>query len=524
MIAELTTYGQLVKGIDSKISSVTVFLNRAQVHRDAKVKIESGHSQLVLKGLPSKIDPENIQVSGKGNFILIGINHRHNYLDEMSLPSGLKVLKDSLGLLTRSLSLDQSQKDILKREEDLLLSNQKFGGSNQSISVNEMKQMADFYRSRLTEITASRMIVDEKIKKSQQQISRLQKQINEQTGMLSRTTSEISVIVSAQVSTTIDLSIAYVVPDAGWHPVYDLRAKDASSPIAFSYKANVFQNTGEEWKNVKLSLSTANPNLGGEKPELSTWFLNFYAPIAREYKRSQMKPASHSEAFQDVAGAATAMEEVESISDYMETIQTTLNTEFRITLPYTVESAAKPTTVDIKNSEMKATYKYAVTPKLDNDAFLMAQTTPWEELNLLPGVANIFFEGTYVGKTAIDPGFIRDTLSISLGRDKRIVTKREKIKDLTSKNLIGNLTKEIYGYEISIRNTKQEAITILVEDQIPVTRNSEIQVNNIEAQHAQINSGTGKIVWKLTIQPNETKTVSYRFEVKYPKDKMISGL
>lgn len=213
-----------------------------------------------------------------------------------------------------------------------------------------------------------------------------------------------------------------------------------------------------------------------------------------------------------------------SVADYVSTIQTSLNTEFEISLPYTVSSSNKPTLVDIRNHELKAEYQYAVAPKLGGDAFLLARVTGWEELSLLPGEANVFFEGTFVAKSFIDPNNIRDTLSVSLGRDKRIVVKREKVKDLTTRKYIGTNQRETYAYEISVRNTKTEAIKITVEDQLPVSQNSQIEITATDVAGAKYNKDTGKLVWEMNLQPNETKKVVYKFEVKYPKDKIISGL
>ncbi|MEQ8425433.1 MAG: DUF4139 domain-containing protein, partial [Cyclobacteriaceae bacterium] len=176
------------------------------------------------------------------------------------------------------------------------------------------------------------------------------------------------------------------------------------------------------------------------------------------------------------------------------------------------------------NNEVKASYSYSVVPKLDNDAFLIAKATGWEEFNLLPGEANIFFEGTFVGKTFIDPNSIKDTLSVSLGRDKRIVVKREELKDLTSKKMIGTNIREEHSWEISVRNTKSEPIKITVEDQLPITRNKDIEVSAVNTGGAKFESITGKLIWELTLQPNETRKVGYGYEVKYPKDKQISGL
>ncbi|UXE65222.1 MAG: DUF4139 domain-containing protein [Chryseotalea sp. WA131a] len=522
-----TAFAQTEKPTDSKITEVTVFLNKAQVTREVKTRIEVGRTNLVLRGLTAQLDPTSIQVSGKGGFVILGINHQQNYLNEFNLPKGLRVLKDSVEILQRQLLLEQSQKEILTKEEQMLLSNQKIGSANQNITVAELKAMADFYRSRLSDIVAARMKQDEKIKKINERMGKLNNQINEHHELYNRGTSEIVVSLSAEAATAVDLDVNYVVANAGWYPVYDLRAINTKNPVQLSYKANVFQSTGEEWKNVKLKLSTANPNQSGLKPELSSWFLDFYQPVRMGYfgdkkKERAMAGAPSMEMAKMDADMAASV--ASSVADYVSTIQTSLNTEFDISLPYTVVSAAKATTVDIRNYEMKSDYVYSVAPKLDNDAFLLARATGWEEFSLLPGEANIFFEGTFVGKSFIDPNNIKDTLSISLGRDKRIVVKREKLKDLTSRNFVGSTKKESYSYEISVRNSKSESIKIVVEDQVPISQNTQIDVSLQNAGGAKYNKTNGKLVWELDLKANETRKLSYQFEVKYPKDKQVMGL
>ncbi len=527
LFISVIVYGQNEKAVDSKISEITVFLNKAQVTRDANTRLEPGKISLVLTGLTSQLDPESIQVAGKGNFVILGINHRQNYLSELNFPKSLKVLKDSIEHLQRQLILEQSQKEILNKEEQMLLSNQKIGGTNQNLTVAELKAMADFYRSRLGDIVTSRMKLDEKIKKINERIAKLTTQFNEQNGLLSRNTSEIVVNVSAESATQAELKVSYVVTNAGWNAIYDVRAINTKSPIQLSYKANVFQNTGEDWKNVKLRLSTANPNQSGLKPELYSWYLDFYNPIVYNQDRKS-KERTYSAVPVKAEAARMAEEEVlvpaQSVSDFVTNVQTSLNTEFDLSIPYTVSSSSKPTVVDIRNYEMKAAYSYSVVPKLDMDAFLMAKATGWEEFSLLPGEANIFFEGTFVANSFIDPNNIKDTLSVSLGRDKRIVVKRDKVKDLTSKSVMGNLKKENYTWEISIRNTKADAIKINVEDHVPVSQNSQIEVTVLETGGASYNKQTGKLTWSLDVKPNETRKVAYKFELKYPKDKQITGL
>ncbi|HEX7014906.1 MAG TPA: mucoidy inhibitor MuiA family protein [Cyclobacteriaceae bacterium] len=521
LAAALPASGQTVTEVDSKISEVTVFLNRAQVVREVRAHIGAGKTNLVIGGLTSALDPQSIQVSGSGNAVILGIQHNQNYLDEGNKPPKLKHLEDSLEYYVTRLTKVQNDKAILEKEEKLMEANQKIGGTQQNLTVAELKAMADFFRARMSDIGAAKIDADEQIKDINEKITRLKKQIAEQRGLLSRNTSEIVVSVSAKASTQASLEVSYVVNDAGWYPVYDLRATDTKSPVMLNYKANVFQQTGESWENVKLTLSTANPAQGGQKPELYTWYLDFPRPMPLQEKAVRIRGAA---AHRVADTAQMAESDFESVANYVSTIQTSLNTEFEIALPYTIPSTPKPTVVDIASHEVPATYRYATTPKLDRDAFLLARVTGWEAFSLLPGEANVFFEGTFVGKTFVDPANVRETLDVSLGRDKRIVVEREKVKDFTSRRTIGANRRDRYTWEISIRNTRNEPVKIMVEDHVPVSQNSQIEVAVDDTGGARYNTENGKLVWELALNPNETKKVRYSFEVKYPKDQVIPGL
>lgn len=514
--------------VNSKISHVTVFLNKAQIERVVKTRVEAGKTDLIVTGLTSQLDPQSIQVTGKGNFVILGITHQQNYLNELNVPTSLRILKDSVEYLQKQVILEQSRKEILNKEEQMLLSNQKIGGTNQNLTVAELKAMADFYRTRLGEIVTTRMKHDDKIVKINERVVKLQRQIHEQNELYARNTSEIVISLSADAPSAADLTVNYIVANAGWYPQYDLRAINTKSPVQLNYKANVYQSTGEEWKNVKLKLSTANPNEGGLKPELYTWYLNFNEPVVHRKLKGRaagvMLESAAPAVAMDKEEDAAALYEVTTVADHITTVQTSLNTVFDIALPYTVSSSSKPTLVDISRHELKAEYQYSVAPKLDADAFLIAKIVDWEDLSLLPGEANVFFEGTFVAKTSLDPNNIKDTLAVSLGRDKRIVVKREKLKDYSSRKAIGSNQRESFAYEISVRNTKTEAIKIVVEDQLPVSQNSQIEVTTTDVGNANYNKDTGKLVWELNVQPNETKKMIYKFEVKYPKGRIIDGL
>lgn len=523
MLGCIELFAQTEKSLETEIRDITVFLARAQVTRTAKTRLEAGRFNLVIPGLAAQLDPQSIQVAGKGNFLILGTSHRQNFLQDIAMSKSLRVLKDSLDYFRRQLVVEEGQKEILNKEESMLVANQRIGGGNSNLTVAELKSMADFFRSRLGDIVISRLKQDASIKKVNDKMARIQSQINTQNELYSRNSSEIVVTVDAENATAAEFEVSYVVSRAGWQPVYDLRAVNTKNPVLLSYKANVFQSTGEEWKNVKLTLSTANPNLGGLKPELTAQVLDFLQVVhyRDSYKRAKSAPAAME---RNDAGPEAALAEAETVADFVSTIETAVNTAFAISIPYTVTSSNKPTLVDIGRHELQANYEYAAAPKLDPDAFLIARATGWEELNLLPGEASVFFEGTFVGKTFIDPRSVRDTLSVSLGRDKRIVVKREKVKDLTARQFIGANVRETKGFDISVRNTRQEPITIVVEDQVPVSRNTQIEVTLIDSGGAKWNRDTGKLTWTLTLKPSETRKVIFKYEVKYPKDKPISGL
>lgn len=195
--------------------------------------------------------------------------------------------------------------------------------------------------------------------------------------------------------------------------------------------------------------------------------------------------------------------------------QTTV--DFEIKTPYTIESDNKNYTVDMAFYDLPAFYQYYSVPKIDKDAFLIANIIDWEKYNLLEGEANIFFEDTYVGKTILDVRYVSDTLEISLGRDKKVLVNREKIKDFTDKHFIGNKKEVTRGWKITVRNNKTQEINMIVLDQVPVSTLEEISVDVQNISGAKHDPETGELKWDFSLKPNDSKEFSLRYLVKYPK-------
>ena len=201
------------------------------------------------------------------------------------------------------------------------------------------------------------------------------------------------------------------------------------------------------------------------------------------------------------------------------TAQTTAS--FNILIPYTIATDGKKYLVEIQKSTLAAKFEYQGVPKLDPDAFLVARVTGWEDLNLLSGPVNLFFEGTYVGKSNLDMQNTQDTLELSLGRDKNIVVKRERRKEYTVLQTIGANHKESRAFDISIRNNKKQDVDMVIMDQLPVSTNKDITIDISEISGASIDKESGKLTWKFLLKSSESKTFRLAYEVKYPKDRKV---
>lgn len=205
----------------------------------------------------------------------------------------------------------------------------------------------------------------------------------------------------------------------------------------------------------------------------------------------------------------------------VEQVQKQTTVDFEIQMPYSIKSDNKSYAVDISSNQLPAEYQYYSVPKINKSAFLLANISDWEKYNLLEGVANIFFEETFVGKSLLDVRFAKDTLQISLGIDKNIQVEREKITDFKSKNFFGSKKEELRNWKISIKNNKNQAINMLVFDQVPVSTNEEIKVDLMTISNAIQNSETGELKWFFKLNPKETKTFELKYVVKYSKNKVL---
>ncbi len=266
---------QSEKKLNTKITNVTVFLQGAQITRTGEIRISEGESMLSLEGLSPFIDEKSVQVKAEGDFTILSVKHQLDYLNKREKDEKTKELQEEIEDLDSRIARNKSRLEVLSEKENLLDKNKNLNGETTGPSLAQLKQAIEFYDKELTQIKSDYRQTVQKIEELQEEKSKIQNQINDITLQEDLPSGKIEIKVEANTNVEADFYITYLVDNAGWYPNYDLRVKDIQTPISLNYKADVYQNTGIEWKNVKLKLSNGNPNESGVAPELETWYLNY---------------------------------------------------------------------------------------------------------------------------------------------------------------------------------------------------------------------------------------------------------
>lgn len=514
--------------VESEIEQVIVYRRGAKINRSAQFSVSSGNQEIVISNLTSTIDANSLQVNIRGNAMLLSASVRTNFLGYKTLPKRTQLLKDSLEMITEKIDWLKNEQEIYQGEEKLIQENQRIVNEKEKITAQDIAQLADFYRERLITIRKKKFRNSKDLKELDQVKIQLEKQLQELHYQRGKRMGEVVLNIAAEQSSKIIVEFTYLSYNAGWTPIYDLRCGGTDNPINLVYKANVAQTTGYDWSDIDLVISTGNPTANNNRPILHPWFIDFYEePVVVGYgaqKKSAPAPSTSNMLLMEVADEAQ-MEDIQPPVPY-QVLQSSneMAIEYAIKAKQDIPADGKNHIVPLNSIELPASYSYHTVPKLDQHAYLLARIGDYNQYNLLPGNANIFFEGMYIGKTNLNPQLTSDSLIISMGRDDRIKVQRNVLKDYTSQKVIGSNKKELKGYEIVIRNNKVHPIKLEVLEQVPISGNREIEVEAVEIGQAVYTADYGKLLWNIELAPGETRNIPFVYSVKYPKDKQISGL
>jgi len=535
--------------VETPIKAVTLYLDGAEINQQKVVNINAGITSIVFTNLSSKLIPKSIQVNVGDGISVLSVSEKLNFLSQNAESVKVKQLRDSLKTnqyKTQQLIYD---KEAYDKEKELLAKNNSIGGNEKGVAISELKLAADFYRSRIKEINTEILKLDTRIVESYGITSRLQNELRELNIHENKPTGEIIILLQSDAKTAANIDLKYVVSDAGWAPYYELKAEDIGKPITLVYRARAFNNSGISWTDVKLKLSTSDPTRNASKPSISPWYLNFNSTRSSgisyradkmvddeapaQYQQSQINNENlenKAEAVQQLSDVeitswnaykSKGKKEVDTRVTYEEVQVSELSAEFEIKKPYSIPSDAKPYIVEVTTHTLDATFKHYSVPKVERDAFLLARITGWEDLDLIEGPANVYFGGTFVGQSYINTRSVNDTLDLSFGRDSKVLVTRTKIKDFNKENISGNNRKVVYSYQVMIKNNRKAAVNIDLEDQLPISQQSEIVVDAVELSKGLVNKDDGKVSWKFSIPPGESQKIIFTYTIKYPKDRNV---
>lgn len=508
----------------AKIKSATVYSNSAELLQSASVTLPSGTSEIVIKNVADYVNENTIQIGAPANVTVLSVQFTRNFISEYEIDESnpmIKRVRDSIMLIEKEMGKIANEKVSYSKTIDLLDKNQNVAGQNSGLNVTELIKLVDYYRAKRNELSNLVDALYEKENKLKDKLSKLNSKLELNTQKQEKTSQGKLVIqVMTDAASSVNLDINYLTNNASWSPFYDLRADNINSPINLMYKAKVVQNTGIDWKKVKLTLSSGNPNQNNTAPILQAWFLRFGYPRNYGYINDDTK-------MNEVVVTAYGIKKDKtesSLSNYTTINENQLNVSFDIDIPYDILSNGKAHSVALKDLKLPATYKYYAVPKAEKEAFLLAEISEYSKFNLLPGEANIIFEGMYVGKTMINPNQTSDTLNLSMGRDKKIAIKREKIADKSGTKFLSGYKEQTFTYDITIKNNKKEAIEMLLKDQYPISTDKEITIELLDNGKAKVNLETGILTWDIKLGAGETKKYRISYKIKYPKDKFIDNL
>lgn len=634
----------------ASIQKVTVFKEGAQVEHSKELNLSSGKQLVIFQKLTDFLDPSSIQLKCSQGATILSVRTRKNFDDKTIAETELKEKNDRKKALEKQERTLRDEYKVLLLDEQLLLKNNSLSSQQQAMKIAELKEASTFFHAKLSEINTRKSQLDSEIEAVVRKINTIEQEINTRKGLPVVNYTEIEVELDVEKAGNIDFEFTYITHKASWKPYYDMRSNGVGAPVLLEAKGLVSQNTGIDWKNVKLILSTNDPYDNTQEPKIDPWYVNYYTPAPRKQVVDRYIPeynfdgeTIHGEVTDATTGEplafakismnnnplnsfttdatghfsfsvprgersytisylgynsqyvninapyiktqlypeAVAMEELKSTTGdiiysvapiskssvsehYMyesdlsevqltsadrktrskgkretsvaaydanttgayavsiaEQVEKDLRMEFQIETPFSVPSDDAEHRVAIATYQMKADYEYHAVPKLDESVYLVAQISGWEKLNLLNGESNLYFDGTYIGKSYIDVNSSKDTLSFSLGKDKKMVVSRKRSEEMSKTRLLGSRYKYEVTWDFTIRNNGGAAIPVIVKDHFPISINDDIKVKQGSYEGAVLDEKTGILTWKFITNKGETKQFKFDYQVDYGKNQPV---
>ena len=541
--------------VESTIKSVTVYMDRASVTRHAGLSLEKGAYDLIFEKLPRSMDWNSVRARGTSKVRVVNMKVKREHI--------LKPADPQIAELEKQLKEKQTEivehKDslgTLRKKESLLDSIRVRTGENASAQLEgkldrgNLVELMMFLDKEYSAISGKRRELSRKIEDVQKEINLIQRKINDLRSKLSVENIKAIVTVMVTEKTEEEIALDYVVNGASWHAEYDLRASATKEDAELSYFGVVNQRTGEDWNDVQLFLSTADPNIAIIPPALRVWNVGMRRPVvalspknkAEIQFRPQMQKGAMNAIWEDYMRdedglsfelKAQAMQARKSIQAHVVESGGVAVT-FAVPRRESIVSGPEPHRTIIALRTLKPKNTFITIPRHQQKVYLQAEITNNTPYTLLPGRMSIFFGTDYVGTTGISNVAPTQKFKVNFGADGNILVKRERVSKYEEDIGWGGKKRRItYEYKITLQNFKSGEVVVKVLDQIPVSTHEDIVVKLVETNFPTIqeepkaaqNKKKGILEWRAQLPPDPKRKneITYKYYIEYPKDMDIYG-
>ncbi|WP_299452660.1 mucoidy inhibitor MuiA family protein [uncultured Microscilla sp.] len=538
-----------MKILESKITNVTVFKDRAEVTRQAKVEgLTAGEYQMVFDKLPKNIDQNSIQVNGKGNATLTNVKFETVHyeetpdLDSKTLYEEQQNIQDELRLLDDELNRLRKEKEFVDGVGKKLITP---ATTETTLELDPQKwaNMLGYFKTELATVDQAIFGVEKNKRSWENKLHQINSQIQQMGQGKRLSKNQVTVWVETTQETSLALELSYIVYNASWRPVYDLRVSTQDKRMHITYNAIVEQNTGENWNDTPLKLSTAQPQISGQQPNLSPWRINLFVPkpppapapgAARGM--SNMIEAPMAQMYTSELDTGALMDELEEeivMAKPASAVETgATSVFFSVSGKHTVKSDGTEHRVTIMIEDFSAHFRYSTVPKLSPYAYLKAKVRNETAYPFLAGSANVFLDNNFVSTTHMEAVAPTEEFWTFLGIDQGFKIEHKFLKKYEKQEggIFSKKTQNIvYEYLIEIKNNKTTQEEIVVWDQLPISGNDEIKVHLLEPTYKEDSDKVKKneyeyIEWFFKPSPGEALNIPFKFAVEYPRDKQVDGL
>ena len=533
-----------VTPVDSSVTAVTVYLDRAVVTRTATVGVAAGEQELVFNRLPDGLVDDSLHVAGSGSAqaTILDVATTVDWPDKVpdervrAVQDELKAEQKQLRVLTdRGAALEKERALVTRMADAASLPGPtgKDGTTPARMAPAEMQQLLEYYRTSLDKLAQEGQELDAEKEPLNEKIAATKAKLGELNGSDGKSVKNVAVRVNVAQAGQLNLALSYALSGAQWRPTYEARVSSADRKLTLGYYGIVSQSTGEDWKSVALTLSTAHPSVGGSAPELSPWYVDRLQPRPMsggrprgEYRADKSLAAGGLVGAPYVATEPVELEKFTVAEARADVAVGATSATFRIQGLTAVPSDNGPHKEGIAQIPLTADFSYQTTPKLMAAAYLSAAVTNSSDYPILAGPMAVFLDETFVANARTKTVMPGEKFELALGVDDGIKVERKVLNRFTED--LGIITKQsriTYDILITVTNHRRDAVKLTVKDQVPVSRHEKVEVVQVAPSPDDLKpDAQGILEWKLDLAPGEKRELPLKFSVTYPNDLPVSGL